>query len=459
VPELLRMPEVAAGTGSARLAQWLVEEGGQVPAGQPLALVETDKASVDLDAPGPVRVVRRLAEAGQDLEVGTPLALLAAWDEPLQDPEAALAALGLPAAEPVGTKPGGTEPGGTKPVDALTPPDPRAGGPLAGTTPGPDTPGTGGPGTDGHGRRFASPLARRLAARAGIPLDAIEGTGPGGRVVRADVERAIATRTVPAAAIPAAGAAAPAVPTPAVPTPAVPTSGPTTPSPPDEAVRRIPHSRLRLAIANRLSAAKAEVPHFYLRRTLRAEALEAFRADLRAAGVEVSLTALLVKAVAVAHRRVPALHVRWTPDALEVPDRVDVGVAVAVEGGLVAPVLRDVDRRSLGQLGRELSDLAERARGGQLRQAELEGGTITVSNLGMFGTEEFAAVLNPPQAAILAVGAVFDAPVVDPAGALRAGRVLHCTLSVDHRAVDGADAARWMAALGEVLERPLALAG
>jgi pyruvate dehydrogenase E2 component (dihydrolipoamide acetyltransferase) len=425
VPELLRMPEVAAGTGSARLAQWLVEEGSQVPAGQPLALVETDKASVDLDAPGPVRVVRRLAEAGQDLEVGAPLALLAAWDEPLENPEAALAAFGLATVGPSAAAPGEANPA------AATP---RTGQPPAPSEPGPVS----------AGRRFASPLARRLAARAGIPLEAIEGTGPGGRVVRADVERAIATRTAPV---------------PSAPVPPAPATVPAPASSAEEAVQRIPHSRLRLAIASRLSAAKAEVPHFYLRRTLRAEALEAFRADLRAAGVEVSLTALLVKAVALAHRRVPALHVRWTPDALEVPDRVDVGVAVAVEGGLVAPVLRDVDRRSLGQLGRDLTDLAERARAGQLRQAELEGGTITVSNLGMFSTEEFAAVLNPPQAAILAVGAVLDAPVVDPDGALRAGRVLHCTLSVDHRAVDGADAARWMAALGAVLEQPLALAG
>jgi pyruvate dehydrogenase E2 component (dihydrolipoamide acetyltransferase) len=381
MPELLRMPEVAAGTSSARLAEWLVEEGSQVAAGQPLALVETDKATLDLTTPGPVRLVRQLAEPGVEVETGAPIALLAAPDEVLEDPEAALAALGVPASSGTGAGPGDPP---------AHPPAPKP----------PELP----------ERRFASPLARRLAARAGIPLEAIPGSGPGG-------------------------------------------------TPGDEGTRRIPHSRMRRAIATRLAAAAAEVPQFTVRSTLRAEPLETFRRQLLEAGVKVTLSTLLVKAAALAHRRVPGLHVRFAPDALEVPASVDVGLAVATDQGLVAPVVREVDRRSLAELDREVAALIERARAGQLRQVELEGGTITVSNLGMYGVEEFSAVVNPPQAAILAVGALQWAPVVDRDGHLAAGRVLRCTLTVDHRAADGAVAAQWMTALGELLEHPLALAG
>jgi pyruvate dehydrogenase E2 component (dihydrolipoamide acetyltransferase) len=296
---------------------------------------------------------------------------------------------------------------------------------------------------------FASPLARKIARQSGVAVETITGTGPGGRILRRDVEAAIAARPAaqPTAAPPAAAppAAAPVAAAQAAGIAAAGDGG------------DIPHSRQRRAIAARLTESQQTVPHFYLRATVRAERLAALRAEINAGlgeGARVSLNDLVVKAVAAAHQRVPEMNVIWTPDAVRTFATVDVAVAVATDRGLVTPVLRDVTAQTITQVAARTRDLATRARDGRLRQHELDGGTISVSNLGMYGVEEFAAIINPPHAAILAVGAVRDEPVVED-GAVVPGQVMSVTLSVDHRPVDGVIAARWLAALRELLENPL----
>jgi pyruvate dehydrogenase E2 component (dihydrolipoamide acetyltransferase) len=252
------------------------------------------------------------------------------------------------------------------------------------------------------------------------------------------VDAAIETRRDPV--VEARGALAPSLETP---TPAL-------------VADHIPHNRLRRATAARLTESKQTAPHFYVRATVRAEALVALRAEINAGDVKVSVNDLVVKAAAAAHRAVPEMNVMWTPDAVRTFDTVDVAVAVATDRGLMTPVVRDVTSLSVSAVAARVRDLATRARDGRLKQDELEGGTISVTNLGMYGVEEFAAIINPPHAAILAVGSVRDEPVVED-GAVVPGKLMTVTLSVDHRPVDGVVAARWLAALKELLEHPVRL--
>ncbi|NCT90965.1 pyruvate dehydrogenase complex dihydrolipoamide acetyltransferase, partial [Cellulomonas sp. APG4] len=295
--------------------------------------------------------------------------------------------------------------------------------------------------------RFVSPLARRRARGAGVSLDGVVGTGPGGRVVRRDVDRLVAEAPRAAATPAPAPSGVPAPPSVASPSaPATAAGG-----------RVEPHSPMRRAIARRLSESKSTVPHFYLTAECRVDALLELRREINASGsVRVSVNDLVLRAAAVAFREVPEANVLWHEDGLHRFDAVDVAVAVATDCGLVTPVVRGVEDLAVGALSRVVAELAARAREGRLRQAELEGGTLTVSNLGMYGTREFTAILNPPQALILAVGAAVQQPVVDD-GALAVGTVMRCTLSVDHRAVDGALAARWLAAFQAAVEHPLTL--
>jgi len=286
-------------------------------------------------------------------------------------------------------------------------------------------------------RIMSSPLARRLVREHGLRLEDLTGTGPGGRLVRDDVRRAVAARELANASSPA---------------------GPEgRPHHPQRTVgwEDVPHTRMRRAIAGRLAESNREAPHFAIRGTARVDDLLALRAQLNSGdGQRISVNDLVVAAVARSHARLPEMNVVWTPDAVRRYAAVDVGIAVATERGLVTPVLRAVETRTVSSIARDAADLTERARAGALRQDELEGGTITVSNLGGYGVEEFTAVLNPPQAAILAVGAARKEAVVD-GDALAVATVLHVTLTVDHRPVDGALAARWMAAFIALLEDPL----
>jgi pyruvate dehydrogenase E2 component (dihydrolipoamide acetyltransferase) len=437
MPKLMRMPEVAANTTEAVLAEWAVAERAEFTAQQVIATVETEKAVVDVEAEDGGVLLRTLVPAGSQVEVGAPIALLADPGERVDDVDAALAELGVvadaPAVAPerrlVPDDPEGGTAATSGPHDGVPEPVPPAAGAAADGGPTANGAAT----TDG-GRIFSSPLARRLAREAALPLEAISGTGPRGRILRRDVEAAIA-------AGPAAGAAA--------------TAAHPAPTAADATYTDVPHSRMRRAIANRLTESKRTAPHFYLRATLRVDALVRMRAQLNdGTGPKVSLNDLVVKAVARAHTLVPEMNATWTPDAVRRFESVDVAVAVATERGLVTPVLRGVERMSVTTVAERVRDLAGRARDGRLRQDELEGGTISVTNLGMFDVEEFAAVINPPHAAILAVGAVRDEPVVED-GALTVGKVMRVTLSVDHRPVDGVVAARWLQALTSVVETPV----
>lgn len=417
MPTLIRMPAVAAGATEVVLAEWPVAEDASFVAHQTYAIIETDKAVVDLEAEADGVLVRTLVPAGARVEVGDPIALVAAPGEQVDDVAAVLASLGIAVAAHDETPEHRDVPDGPAVVAPPAPVPPRE---------------------DGR-RVFASPLARRLARDAGLTTADLTGTGPGGRVVRRDVELAIAARHASPAAVPA-GPPAPAAPAPAAPPPARATE--------------VPHTRLRRAVANRLTRSKQEAPHFYVSGSARVDRLLALRREIAVAtGTTVSVNDLVLRAVARAHEIVPELNVTWTEDAVVHHTRVDVGMAVATERGLMTPVVTDVTGRSLLDLARATKDLATRAAEGGLRQHELEGGTVAVSNLGMFGVEEFSAIINPPHASILAVGAARqEAVVVD--GALEVGTVMRFVLSVDHRPVDGVSAGRWMQAFLRLVEHP-----
>ena len=430
MPELLRMPEIAAATTSATLAGWPVAVNTRFSASDVIATVETDKAVVDVEAEADGVILRTLVTEGTEVEVGTAIAVLAGPDETVDDVDAFLAALGVSTGN------------GTAPATAPAAEPELTTAPVV---------------ADGAARRFASPLARRLAAEAGLLVTDLDGTGPGGRIVRRDVEAALAQRVAheeadlhdASPALPGPPAPAPEVPATPAPTPA---RGPITPA---AGFTDQPLSRMRKAVAARLTESKTTAPHFYVRGVARVDALLQLRTDLNdGADVRISVNDLLVKAVGKAHLQVPEMNVVWTGDAIRSFTGVDVAVAVATEKGLVTPVLTGVERRSITDVARATRDFAARAREGRLQQSELEGGSFTVSNLGMYGVEEFAAIINPPQAAILAVGAAKQEAVVTD-GRLEVATVLRVTLSVDHRPVDGAIAARWMSAFVSLLERPV----
>lgn len=421
---LLRMPEVAANAVEAVLAEWPVPENTPFSAQDSIATVETEKAVVDVPADADGVILKTLVPAGATVEVGAPIALLGDPGEMVEDLDALLAELGftpgLASASPTVASPASA----TATVAMVTA--------VAAAAASSDSDGA---------RIFSSPLARRLAREAGLSLADLRGTGPGGRIVRRDVQRAVdeleTVRHDPVATSPSA-------------------TSPSAASPSATAAYvDIPHTRMRRAIASRLAESTRDAPHFFVRGTARVDKLLKLRGRLNDYGaVRVSVNDLVVLAAARAHVLVPAMNVIWTPDAVRSFSRVDISVAIATDAGLVAPVLRGVDRLSLSGVVAATSDLVERARSGRLQQEELEGGTLTVTNLGVFGTEDFAAIINPPQSAILAVGATRRAPVVSK-GTLKVGTVMSVTLSVDHRPIDGVVAAQWMAAFISILEEPV----
>jgi len=307
-----------------------------------------------------------------------------------------------------------------------------------------------------HGERgeriFASPLARRMAQQAGIELSALKGSGPNGRIVKADIE---AARKGAPAPRPVAGApaAAPAV-APAAPPRAAAITAPH---------RLEPITNMRKVIARRLTEAKQQIPHFYLSMNVALDALLKLRADLNAKSAEdgpgafkLSVNDLIIKAAAIALRRVPKANASYTEDGIVLYDDVDISVAVAIPDGLITPIIRKADQKGLAAISNEMKDLIARAKAGKLKLEEFQGGGFSISNLGMYGISEFAAVINPPQGAILAVGAGEQRPVVKN-GALAVATMMTCTLSVDHRVVDGALGAEWLAAFKAIVEDPLSL--
>jgi pyruvate dehydrogenase E2 component (dihydrolipoamide acetyltransferase) len=279
-----------------------------------------------------------------------------------------------------------------------------------------------------------SPLVRRLAAERGLDLSTVTGSGPGGRIVRRDIE----SLSAPAPAAPTAPAAAPAAAA-------------------DGSYTDVPHTGMRRAIARRLVESKSTVPHFYLVADCRVDALLEFRQRINeTAPSKISVNDFVVKAAAAAFRAVPEANAIWTEDATRRFERVDIAVAVAIDGGLITPVVRGVERMSLSSVSASIKELAERGRAGKLKQDEIEGGSFSVSNLGMYGTQEFSAIINPPHAGILAVGAARKAPVVVD-DEIVVGTVMTVTLSADHRVLDGALAAQWLAAFVGLIENPVAI--
>ena len=467
---IVRMPSVLAGATEAALAHWLVSPGDSVSVGTPIAELETEKALVEYAAEEAGIVGRLVLSEGDTSEIGSPIAVLVAPGETDADIDAVLGSQGLTTTASAGAStPTSQEPASPALSQAApaVPATPTERAPVTVTAP--SSPANGHQAERG-GRVFASPLVRKLAGQRGIDLAGLAGTGPNGRIVRRDLERFLAT---PAAL---------ARPAPVGPPPAPAAAGVAGGGEAEHAhvlddarsaqarggsasapagATLIPHTPMRRAIARRLTESKATVPHFYLVADCLVDELLALRGrvnEWRPAGdrgaVKVSVNDFVLAAVAAAFGDVPEANVTWTEEGLLAYRSVDISIAVATEGGLVTPVLRGVEGLRLSAIARESAALAARARERRLRQHELEGGTFTVSNLGMYGTAEFSAIINPPQSGILAVGAARKQPVVVD-DTLAVAAVLRCTLSVDHRAIDGALAARWLAAFTARLENPL----
>ncbi len=416
MPELLLMPAVGPDTTEAVLLSWPVAETVPFHRGDTIVTVETAKAVVDVEAETDGVILRILATEGTEVAVGAPIALIAGPSEVVTDVPAALAELTAPQHR-------------DQPVPSIS--DPQK--PPAPT----------------ESRVFAGPLARRLAKEANLPTSALIGTGPHRRIVRRDVETAIAAM----AAMAGAQFSAPTDGGPSE--PLQPVIGSAPPTPVGYTDRAL--SRQRRMMAARLSTSKQTIPHFYLRGVARVDKLLDLRAQINQdVSGRVSVNDFVIKAVARAHMLVPVLNVSYHDETIRHYTDVDVAVAIAAPTGLLTPVVRAADARSIREIGATVRQFVGQAASGQLRQHQLEGGSITVSNLGMYGVQEFAAIINPPQASILAVGAIRPEVTVRK-GKVRPANMMHLTLSVDHRAVDGAQAAEWMAALLALLEHPLRL--
>ena len=426
------MPALSPTMEEGTLAKWLVKEGDVVKSGQVIAEIETDKATMEFEAVDEGRIGQILvAEGTAGVKVNTAIAVL------LEDGEAAGAAVAKPAvAAPVAA-----------PVAAAAAvPAPVA---VAATAP-----------VASGARVFASPLARRIAKEKGLDLTQVAGSGPHGRIVRADVEGARAVAAVVAA--PPAAAAAPAATGPAkVALAAGPSADTVLKMYADRDFTEVPLDGMRRTVAARLTEAKQTIPHFYLRREVRLDALMAFREQLNkgleSRGVKLSVNDFIIKASAIALQAVPAANRVWAGDRMLQLKPSDVAVAVAVEGGLFTPVLRDAEAKTLSALSAEMKDLAARAKSKKLAPHEYQGGSFAISNLGMMGIENFDAVINPPHGSILAVGAGIKKPVVQADGSIGVATVMSMTLSVDHRVIDGALGAEFLKVIVECLENPITM--
>ena len=463
MPINILMPALSPTMEKGNLAKWHVKEGDKVTSGDVIAEIETDKATMEVEAVDEGTIAKILvAEGAADVPVNQPIAILAAEGEDAS--AAASSAPKAPAAPPSANPPGSAPAPSGNAAPAQQPS--QASGNTGAQAPAPSSaPAAGKSGSavksngNGAGRIFASPLARRLARESGLSLESVAGSGPHGRVVKRDVDEAIkggAKSAGKPAPQPQAGTAAPA---------ALGMS--------DAQVRKlfedgtydvVPHDNMRKTIARRLTEAKSTVPHFYLTADCRIDALLKLRADINAAApkqdgqptFKVSVNDMVIKALALALRATPDANVSWTTEGMLKHKRVDVGVAVSIPGGLITPVVRRADEKPLSVLSNEMKDLAKRARDRKLKPEEYQGGTTAVSNLGMYGVRDFAAIINPPHATILAVGAGEERAVVDK-GQIIVANVMSVTLSTDHRAVDGALGAELMSAFRRYIESPVSM--
>ena len=435
------MPALSPTMEEGTLAKWLVKEGDSVTSGQIIAEIETDKATMEFEAVDEGTVGKLLvAEGTAGVKVNTPIAILTAEGE---------TATATPAATPLSPAPAAAAtpaPVPTPSTVAAAAPAAAVTAPAAATTAASAKPGV---------RVLASPLARRLAAERGIDLGTIQGSGPQGRIVKADVLGARAA--APRAATPVA-AAAPAAASAAQPVGA--SAASVARMYEGRSYTEMPLDGMRKTIAARLSEAKQTIPHFYLRRDVRLDNLLAFREQLNkqleSRGVKLSVNDFIIKACALALQAVPDANAVWAGDRIFKMKASDVAVAVAIEGGLFTPVLKDAEQKTLSALSSEMKDLAARARTRKLAPQEYQGGSFAISNLGMMGIENFDAVINPPHGAILAVGAGIRKPVVN-GDQIGIATVMSMTLSVDHRVIDGALGAELMKAIVENLENPMAM--
>jgi len=434
MPIAIKMPALSPTMEEGTLAKWLVKVGDKVSSGDIMAEIETDKATMEFEAVDEGTIVSiEIAEGAEGVKVGTVIAQLA------EEGEDASAAPAAKAEAPSAPKPEAPAAVAVPTAEAEVKPDfPPPNAPVAKSA---------GAKTAGD-RIIASPLAKRIAADKGIDLSTITGTGPGGRIVKADLDSPQPDAVAPTAAAPAVSGSAPASSAPA----ALPDFG-------------IPHedaklNNIRKVIARRLTEAKQTIPHIYLTVDVRLDALLKLRGELNAAlaaqGVKLSVNDLLIKALAKALVQVPKCNVSFGGDVLRTFSRADISVAVAAPSGLITPIIVDAGSKSVSAIATEMKSLADKAREGKLQPHEYQGGTASLSNLGMFGIKQFDAVINPPQAMILAVGAGEPRPyVVD--GALAVTTVMSATGSFDHRAIDGADGAALMQAFKNLVEAPLGL--
>ncbi len=428
---LIRMPEVAAGATEIVLSKWNVAVGASVKVGDIIAEMETEKAVVDYASDAEGTVYKILVADGASVEVGSPIIILLGAGEDGSAGDALLggsATAAAAAAAPVAAAP-------VAPVAPAAPAAPPVAPPVAASAAvAPIAP------VD-NGRSFVSPIVRKIARERGVEISQIVGTGPQGRVVRRDLEAFIASG---AAATPTA-------------TPTLSASSELAKQEYSSSYVTVPHTGMRRAIARRLTESKSTVPHFYVTADCKVDALLELRKSINESSpVKISVNDIVVKAVASALMDVPESNVVWNAEAMHKYESADIAVAVTTDGGLLTPVIRGVEKRSLSNLSMEISELAGRARAGKLRQEELEGGSFAVSNLGMFGTKEFTAILNPPQSGILAVGAASPRAIVED-GQIVVANIMTVTLSADHRAVDGALAAQWLAAFVKRIENPLSM--
>jgi pyruvate dehydrogenase E2 component (dihydrolipoamide acetyltransferase) len=426
------MPALSPTMTEGTLSRWLKREGEQVRAGDVIAEIETDKATMEVEAVDEGVLGKILvADGTEGVKVNEPIAILVDQGE------------AVPVAPAVNQK------AAPAPAAREAPPTPRSRTPAPQQAAPPQTVAPKPALSSGNGhnggieRIFASPLARRMARQAGVELATLTGSGPNGRIVRADIEAALPKEAPLARPIaePIARAA----------------GGPFAPH------RLVPHSSIRKVIARRLTEAKSSIPHFYVSMDIEIDALVKLMAELNAkAPAEgpdvyvITVNDLVIKASAATLRRVPAVNASWTDEGTILFDDVDISVAVAIPDGLITPIVRHADRKGLATISREMKDLAGRARAGRLKPEEFQGGGFSISNMGMFGVTDFAAIINPPQSAILAVGAGRKRPVVKD-DSLAIATVMTCTLSVDHRVVDGALGARWLREFKRIVEDPLSL--
>ena len=431
------MPKLSDAMETGKVIKWLKKEGDAVKGGDVIAEIETDKANVEIEAFGGGVLRKIMVGEGGQVPVGDMIGVIA---DPADDIGSVATA---PSPRPAAPAPAPSAAPSTARPDPLPAMESYKSAPATNAVVPMSAAPAQAPGRDG--RVKASPLARKVAAQSGVDLRLLQGTGPCGRIVRRDVEAAAA------APRPAAAPAAAAAPAPSRPQFVIPQRG-------EAEFEDRPLSAMRAIIAKRMPLSKAPVPHFYVTSEVSMDRAWTLRAELN--GLEgqpnVSVTDMVVKACALALLKNPGVNAQLQGQNLRVFNRAHIGIAVALDEGLITPVLRDCDVKPLAQIAVEARDLAERARGGKLRAQEFSGATFSVSNLGMYDVEEFSAIINPPEGAILAVGSVLEKPVAE-SGQLRVGRRMKMTISCDHRVMDGAMGARFLQDVKRLLEEPLRL--